>query len=131
MWFHVVLGSVGVGLCAACAHGAAKPAVENAEVQDLHGKLSASQAREADLQRKVDELQNRLFILQDQLEAREVASQRKAPPRLPVDARADREEAPPADVEYAGDAKDAHAPRPVLRLAGSQAPQKSTHAVGE
>jgi tol-pal system protein YbgF len=100
-------------------------------LNDLRRQLAESQNREADMQRKVDELQNRLFILQDQLEAREVASTRKVAPRLPADARADKEEPPSPDIEYAGDAKDAHAPRPVLRLVGSQPPQKSTDVVGE
>src|SRR5262249_45964860 len=45
----------------------------------------------------------------------------KAPPRLPADPRADRApEEPAAGIEYAGEARDLHAPRPVLRLTGSQ-----------
>jgi tol-pal system protein YbgF len=127
MWFRLVLAGAVVG----CAHQAKTSAEHTQELTDLRRQLAESQNRETDLQRKNDELQNRLFIMQDQLEAREVASTRKVTPRLPVDARADREEAPSPDIEYAGDAKDAHAPRPVLRLVGSQAPQKSTDVVGE
>ena len=114
-----------------CAHAPAAAVQKDQEITDLRRQLAESQNRETELQRKVDELQNRLFILADQLEAREVAAQRKVAPKLPVDVRADREEPPSPDVEYAGDARDAHAPRPVLRLVGSQSPQKSTDVVGE
>jgi tol-pal system protein YbgF len=117
-----------------CAHAPApQPSIQ---IEDLRRRLSESQGRESELQRKVDELSNRLFILQDQLEAREVAAQRKAPVHLPVDARADAP-APGEDaadaVEYAGAARDAHAPRPVLRLVGSQAVRgtSDSEVVGE
>ena len=127
MWFRLAL----LGAVVGCAHAPAASVQKDQEITDLRRQLAESQNREGELQRKVDELSNRLFILTDQLEAREVASQRKVAPKLPVDVRADREEAPSPDVEYAGDARDAHAPRPVLRLVGSQAPQKSTDVVGE
>jgi tol-pal system protein YbgF len=125
----MLLGTFGAVAWVGCAHGG-KPQQSTSEVTDLRRQLADSQAREAELVRKVDELSNRLFIMQDQLEAREVASKQKAPPRLPVDARADRPvdepQAAAEVVEYAGDARDAHAPRPVLRLVGTQSPSKST-----
>src|SRR3989442_395054 len=124
MWFRVISGMLAAAAVAGCAH--AKPkAHEQNELAELRIKLADSQAREADLQRKVDELSNRLFIVQDQLEAREVASHQKQAPRLPVDARADRP-AEEGEVEYAGEARDAHAPRPVLRLVGSGGSSKSS-----
>jgi tol-pal system protein YbgF len=106
-----------------CAHGVTR-SVPSPDVESLQQRLGEAQAREADLQRKVDELQNRVFILQDQLEVREVQAQKRAAPHLPVEVRPEREPAPTdSDIEYAGAARDATAPRPVLRLVGSQAPQ--------
>src|SRR5438093_13284339 len=89
---------------AGCAHTRAPAPAPNHELDDLQRRLFESQAREAEQQRKIDELNNRLFILQDQLEARVVHATEKAPPRLPVDANADKDEQ--GDVEYVGAARD-------------------------
>src|SRR5207245_9792255 len=97
---------------AGCAHTCAPAPAPNHEVDDLSRRLFESQAREAELQRKIDELNNRLFILQDQLEARAVHATEKAPPRLPVAANADTDEQ--GDVEHRGAARDTIAPRPAL-----------------
>jgi tol-pal system protein YbgF len=121
MWFRRVI-VFGATPWLGCAHAPAPAPRNDSVTADLEHRLAESQAHEVELQRKVDELGNRVFILQDQLESRDVKAHEKSPPRLPVDVSADREE-PGEVVEYAGAARDAHAPRPVLRLTGAQAPR--------
>ncbi|HJZ86798.1 MAG TPA: tol-pal system protein YbgF [Polyangia bacterium] len=127
MRFGGFVAVLGAAVALACAHAPSGPAPSR-EVQDLERRLAESQTREAEQQRKIDELSNRLFILQDQLEARQVSAQQKAPPRLPVDANADRDD---EGVEYVGAARDAHAPRPVLRLVGAQPLPRTPEVSGE
>src|SRR5262249_43819098 len=101
-------------------------------LSELSRRLAESQAHEAELQRKVDELNNRLFIVQDQLEARTPAPQRAIAVRPgasePSADRAATRSATDDDVEYVGAARDAHAPRPVLRVIGSSMPSSGGHA---
>src|SRR5690348_3686982 len=89
-------------LLPACAHAPAKAEPEK-EIAELRHRLAEGRGRETDLQRKLDELSNRLLILQDQVESRDVARQEKSPPRVPVDVAADRAPAQEeGDIEYAG-----------------------------
>jgi tol-pal system protein YbgF len=113
----------GALLCG-CAHAPPPAAPATSQIEELQRRLTESQTREADLQRQLDEANNRLFILQDQAEAREIAARRKAPPRLPVDSQADSPS--DAQIEYSGAARDTYAPRPVLKLTGSGAPNIET-----
>lgn len=119
------LALAGAGLLSACSH--TQPKIQaGAELKDLERQLAESRGREAELQRKVDELNNRIFLLQDQVDSERVAAYQKAPPRVPVDPRADTrpENEPDPDIEYAGAARDANAPRPILRLSGGQMPPR-------
>src|SRR5207247_1269467 len=65
-----------------------------------------------------------IFILQDQVDARASTAIKRPSARVEETPRTDVGGSPEG-VEYAGAAKDANAPRPVLRLVGNQAPKGS------
>jgi tol-pal system protein YbgF len=102
------------------------------QLSALEKRLDESQRREATAQKKLEELEDRVFLLTDQVESQKVASDHRAtpPPRLPVVALHPTEE--PADdgseVVFEGDAR-VHQPeivRPSLHF--DAAPRPRAHA---
>jgi tol-pal system protein YbgF len=83
--------------------------------------------------KQVEELENRLFILSDQLESRKVNDEKVEPPKLPTVALHPAPTPPPSripagtepdsepEVEYVGEAAKSNVHRPVLRLRGDSA----------
>ncbi len=96
-----------------------------AALADLRTKLTDAQRKEADGRRRIDELENRVFLMTDQLESHKVAQAAVRPPRLPIvtlhpseEGDADAGDPPHGDdVGFVGAARssDAHHVRPVLR----------------
>lgn len=122
-FFALVLG---VG----CAHRKANPA----EVDQLNRSIEGLRAQNTAYAKQVEELENRLFILSDQLESRKVNDERLEPPRLPTVALhaalpvepdplppSGTESAGESEVEYVGEAAKPSTHRPVLRLHGDSA----------
>ncbi len=127
---------VAVAYLGACAHRGSG----GAKLEQLNRQVETLRVQNAAYARQVEELENRVFILSDQLESRKVNEQRAAPPQLPmVTLHPEPEhavEAPPEslpelastvassdpDIEYVGEAAKSNARRPVLRLQGEQAP---------
>jgi tol-pal system protein YbgF len=96
-----------------------------AELADVKQRLDAEQRRAAAAERKIDELENRVFLLTDQVESQKVAAVHRAPKALPVvtlkpDAAVDAE--PTDDVTFEGDARsaDPEHTRPLLRIDGTR-----------
>jgi tol-pal system protein YbgF len=129
----LVAGIVGV---VGCAHSQDERA---ASVSELNRTVQSLRAQNTAYQKQVEELENRVFIMSDQLESkREASGERRGPapapaPSLPrVTLRpSDRHGAPPEgeeattdpsnpDVEYAGEAAKSSAKRPLLRLYGDE-----------
>jgi tol-pal system protein YbgF len=120
-----------------CAHTAAP---ENQD--EMQRNLSALRAQNAAYLKKISELENEVFILQDRVETREVASQRVGAPALPsvtLDPHRDNannasgevtrslynteivtDPDGPVTIEYTGAAADKSESRPVLRLVGDR-----------
>ncbi|MSP59365.1 MAG: tol-pal system protein YbgF [Myxococcales bacterium] len=72
-------------LCLIVCAGGCGPATLGAEVRDLRVRLEGAERARAELQHKVDELDNRLFLLTDQVDSQKVAlSRRGGAPSLPV-----------------------------------------------
>jgi tol-pal system protein YbgF len=128
-----VLGLAAAGLVAACAHRGA----EQASVEQLNRNLESLRVQNTEYAKQIEELENRVFILTDQLESRKVNEQKVATPQLPtVKLHPENESSAPdssmapattmvspdSDVEYAGEAAKSNRNRPVLRLHGDQAP---------
>ena len=130
-----VIGLTAAGLLAACAHRGAEPAA----VEQLNRGIESLRAQNAEYAKQVEELENRVFILTDQLESRKVNEQKVATPQLPTvklhpendSATADSASsmapattmvAPESDIEYAGEAAKSSSNRPVLRLHGEHTP---------
>lgn len=119
-----------VALLVGCAH---KPA-NQVEIDQLNRSIEGLRVQNTAYAKQVEELENRLFILNDQLESRKVIEERVEAPRLPtvalhpLPAEASpvaTPNAPPGtetgaepEVEYAGEAAKSNARRPVLRLHG-------------
>ena len=117
-----------LALVAGCAH---RP-VNQAEIAELNRSIEGLRVQNAAYAKQVEELENRLFILSDQLESRKVNEERAETPRLPTvalhpvepaasataTAPAGTESAAEPEVEYAGEAAKSNAHRPVLRLHG-------------
>jgi tol-pal system protein YbgF len=115
-----------------CAH---RPA-NQVEIDQLNRSIESLRAQNTAYARQVEELENRLYILNDQLESRKVNEERVEAPRLPTVALhpASASPAPAAapatttpagteagaepEIEYAGDAAKTSTHRPVLRLHG-------------
>ncbi len=104
-----------------------------ASLDELQRTINALRAQNAGYTRQIEELQNRIFILQDQLDSRKVAAERVAAPHLPVVTLHPSEVSETSgsgapefpgdpDVEYAGDAVTTSTARPVLRLSGVERP---------
>jgi tol-pal system protein YbgF len=102
---------------------------------ELNRTVESLRGQNAEYAKQVEELENRLFILTDQLESRKVHDQQVATPQLPtvklhpeVDTSPHLQDVVPAttmvgpevDIEYAGEAAKPSGPRPVLRLHGDQ-----------
>jgi len=116
-------------LGAGCAH---KPA-NQVEIDQLNRSIESLRVQNTAYAKQVEELENRLFILNDQLESQKVNQERVATPRLPTVALHPAPAAPPVYmpnappgtetgvepvVEYVGEAAKSSAHRPVLRLHG-------------
>jgi len=128
-----VIGLTAAGLLAACAHRGADPT----SVEQLDRSIESLRLQNAAYAKQVEELENRVFILTDQLESRKVNEQKVATPQLPtVKLHPENDSATPdnpssmapattmvsgeADIEYAGEAAKSNSNRPVLRLHGDR-----------
>jgi tol-pal system protein YbgF len=127
-----------VGALSACAHEDAG----KVSLSELNRTVAALRAQNTAYEKQVQELENRVFILGDQLESRKQSGTSGDAPRpaLPSDPalaglpkvtlhpreKAEPQAEPPGepaeDVEYAGDAVRSTAKRPVLRLYGDETP---------
>jgi tol-pal system protein YbgF len=138
------IGLAAAGLLAACAHRGA----EQASVEQLNRSIESLRGQNAEYAKQVEELENRVFILTDQIESRKVNEQKVATPQLPTvklhpesnSATADTASsmapattmvAPESDIEYAGEAAKSNRSRPVLRLHGEHMPTFVEHASTE
>ena len=118
-----------IALMASCAHRQSN----QAEVDQLHRSIEAMRAQNAAYAKQVEELENRLFILSDQLESRKVNDEKVEAPRLPTVALhpaptvqpnlvpAGTEPDSEPEVEYVGEAAKPSNHRPVLRMRGDAA----------
>ena len=127
------IGISSIALMASCAHQQSN----QAEVAQLHRSIEAMRAQNAVYAKQVEELENRLFILSDQLESRKVNDEKVETPKLPTvalhpaptaqsnlvasTAPAGTEPDSEPEVEYAGEAAKPSAHRPVLRMRGDTA----------
>jgi tol-pal system protein YbgF len=107
------------------------------ETEQLRLSIEALRAQNATYARQVEELENRLFILSDQLESRKVNEEKVELPKLPTVALhpsppvatsparttvpAGTETDVEPEIEYAGEAAKSDGHRPVLRLRGDTA----------
>jgi len=139
----------GFALGAACAH----PQPKQAELDELNRSIEALRSQNAAYAKQVEELENRLFILNDRLESQKINEEKAEAPRLPtVTLHPSPAPAAPAmtapvgtegvagpDIEYAGEAAKSSANRPVLRLHGEgneaaisrETPAPTVHVVRE
>ena len=132
------IGLAAAGLLAACAHRGA----DQASVEQLNRNIESLRSQNAEYAKQVEELENRVFILTDQLESRKVNEQKVATPQLPTVKLSPENEstapdsnlapattmvAPESEVEYAGEAAKSNSNRPVLRLHGEQTPMLVEH----
>lgn len=123
-------------LVAACTHAKPKPT----ELDDLHRTVESLRVQNAAYAKQVEELENRLFILNDRLDSRKVKEEQAETPKLPtVTLHPDSAAEPPStstlgsalatapagteseaesEVEYAGEAAKSNTNRPILRLHG-------------
>ncbi|MGB8295268.1 MAG: tol-pal system protein YbgF [Polyangia bacterium] len=107
-------------------------------MERLNRSIESLRVQNAEYAKQVEELENRVFILTDQLESRKVNEQKVATPQLPTVklhpendsaspdtaatlAPATTMVAPESEVEYAGEAAKSNGSRPVLRLHGEHA----------
>ena len=125
-------------LGAGCAHRS----THAASIDELNRTIQSLRAQNAGYHRQVEELQNQVFILNDQLDSRKVNDERAAPPQLPTVTLRPTETTPPnppsveapgsvaestlldqPEIELFGAAAKENAPgRPVLRLYGDETP---------
>jgi tol-pal system protein YbgF len=127
------IGISSIALMASCAHRQAN----QAEIDQLHRSIEDLRAQNATYSKQVEELENRLFILSDQLDSRKVNDEKAEPPKLPTVAlhpapppssNMATTMAPPGtetasepEVEYAGEAAKSNIHRPILRMRGDSA----------
>ena len=74
-----------LGLCGACATTSRSPASAAADTEKTMLDL---RARNAGYVRRIEELENQIFILEDRLDSDRLARERRATPRLPAEANA-------------------------------------------
>jgi tol-pal system protein YbgF len=132
------IGLAAAGLLAACAHRGP----DQTSVEKLNRSIESLRGQNAEYAKQVEELENRVFILTDQLESRKVNEQKVATPQLPTvklypengSTTPDSSLAPAttmvaseSDVEYVGEAAKSNSNRPVLRLRGEQTPMLVEH----
>ena len=123
------IGISSILLMASCAHRQSN----QAEVDQLGRSIEALRMQNAAYAKQVEELENRLFILSDQLESRKVNDEKVETPKLPTVALHPAPTPPPGavpagtetaaepEIEYAGEAAKTAAHRPMLRLHGDAA----------
>ena len=129
------IGISSIVLMASCAHRQSS----QVDVDQLHRSIEALRAQNAVYAKQVEELENRLFILSDQLDSRKVNDEKAETPRLPTVALhpappspspsnlavnmapAGTETASEPDVEYVGEAAKSNVHRPILRMRGDAA----------
>jgi tol-pal system protein YbgF len=107
-------------------------AASQAELRDLKARLAAAEQARVEISRKLEELDNRVFLLTDQVESQKVAlGQRGGEPKLPVVTLAPpptgpRETViggpPPPEPEPEPPTTIARDPRPTITLSGSTTP---------
>ncbi|HZS41277.1 MAG TPA: tol-pal system protein YbgF [Polyangia bacterium] len=104
------------------------------DVAELTRRLDEAQRRQAQTEHKMEELEDRVFLLTDQVESQKVAATRRESPRLPVvtlkpsDAPVENGEGD-GGIEFQGDARTQSPDRvrPVLRLDESKPAQRASH----
>jgi tol-pal system protein YbgF len=125
-------GLGGLGL-AGCAHTKSDALAESRQT------IESLQTQNAAYRRRTEELDNRVFLLTDQLDSYRVNAERVAPPTLPTvvlvppaetSSKATAEEPWPAQsestVSYAGEAAESPRRRLLLQAFGDQAPTLTT-----
>ena len=117
-------------------------------MEQLNRSIESLRTQNAEYAKQVEELENRVFILKDQLDSRKVNEQKVATPQLPTVklhpendssvsdtavamAPATTMVAAETEVEYAGEAAKSSSSRPVLRLRGDHAPMPVERALAE
>jgi tol-pal system protein YbgF len=127
----VVAGAWLVG----CGHADAE---RNASVTELNRTVQSLKSQNNAYAKQVEELENRIFIMNDQLDSKKVNAERVAGPALPkvtlhpaqraatVIEEPATEGSGEAEVEYAGEAAKSNGKRPVLRLYGDDMPVMSS-----
>src|SRR5947207_1407968 len=118
-----------------CGHSEAE---RNASVTELNRTVQSLKTQNTAYAKQVEELENRIFIINDQLDSKKVNADRvpqnPALPKVtlhPAERVATAPEEQPSDsgevdVEYAGDAAKTGGKRPVLRLYGDDTPVMSS-----
>ena len=107
--------------------------VKQSSFEQLKRRFEASQQRHAENQRQLEELNNRVFLLEDRVETHRVAAQRA--PRLPVirlgPEESARAEAPPlaAAVDSKVDSSQVSPIRPATRTIASTEPAMTSGSV--
>ena len=119
-------------------------AVTHAALADLQRRFDEQQRRAAASEHKLDELENRVFLLTDQVESQKVAALHRTSSRpLPVvtlkpEAPAEAQSAPVEDIAFEGAARstDPDHARPVYRIDGTRTaahrgaePATAAHAI--
>jgi tol-pal system protein YbgF len=132
---HVRAALVATLVALGCAHE--EPA--KVTVVELNRTVASLRAQNAAYERQIQELENRAFILGDQLDGRRAAGEPTSsnpvpPPPLPkvtlhpadkgsaTSTPAEPPDEPANEVEYAGDAARTGTKRPLLRLYGGETP---------
>jgi tol-pal system protein YbgF len=123
-------GAMALLLSGGCAHRGG----DDARLADMTHTVETLRTQNATYQKQIEELENRVFILTDQLDSKKVNAERVATPELPRVTLKPADREPPAadepsrsntqepDVEYTGEAAKVDARRPVLRLNGGETP---------
>jgi tol-pal system protein YbgF len=130
----------GAALAFLLAGGCAHQSGEQPRIEELTRTVESLRTQNAAYQKQIEELENRVFILSDQVDSRKVNAERVAMPELPrvtlkpssvksavadpADDRTATTSEP--DVEYSGDAAKTSGKRPVLRLYGDETPVLTT-----
>jgi len=139
MPFDAVKRALLVLAIAGCGHSEAE---KNASLTELNRTVQSLKAQNTAYAKHVEELENRIFIMNDQLDAKgapkpsaEHAPVGPALPKVmlhPAEHVATAVDEPPVaesgdgEVEYAGDAARSSGKRPVLRLYGDETPVMSS-----